>query len=52
MPRPARTITYGYDNDNELTSVSDPDANLTFTYDNDGRLHTAVTSGSGQGSPR
>jgi RHS repeat-associated protein len=41
-----RTITYSYNNDSEVTSITDPDATLTFTYDSGGNQLTAATSSS------
>ena len=33
-----RTISYSYNDDNQLTGVTDPDATYAFTYDDDGRV--------------
>jgi YD repeat-containing protein len=32
------TLTYGYDNANQLTSSNGPEGSITYTYDNDGQL--------------
>jgi len=45
-----RTISYGYDGDGNLTSVSDPDASYAFTYDADGRL-TGIDNAGTPGMP-
>src|SRR5438552_8657157 len=36
------TLTYGYDNANQLTSYAGPDGSITYGYDNDGQLTGAT----------
>src|SRR5262249_59106677 len=46
-----RTVTFTYDNANEVTQITDPDSTLVYTFDNDGRVKTVDTNGT-PGLPR